>query len=339
MALISNNTYLTVSQMTDNAQWILTYLTQHGWSSNAVFGMLGNMQTESTINPGLWQNMDAGNTKLGFGLVQWTPATKFIDWAQSNGYLIGDIKAQCERIVYEVNNNLQWQKVTTSMSFKEFSESTASVETLAELFELNYERHAGAVQPARKSQAKYWADHLIIDDGSTKVIEDAIAWAVKIANDDSHGYDQDYRWGPDYDCSSFMISAYRAAGLTVNATYTGDMRSGFLQAGFRDVTSEVIFSSGSGLKRGDVCLTVSGGHTGMFIGNGQFVHASINELGTAHGGKTGDQTGKEICTRSYYNKPWEYCLRYKSGGGGSVTPPDPTLKVSLIRWTPTPATV
>ena len=36
--------------------------------------------------------------------------------------------------------------------------------------------------------------------------EKAVTWAIKIANDPAHGYDQDNRWGPDYDCSSLVIS-------------------------------------------------------------------------------------------------------------------------------------
>ena len=59
------------------------------------------------------------------------------------------------------------------------------------------------------------------------VIESAVAWAIETANDNSHGYSQANRWGPDYDCSSFVISAYQQAGLTLRehgATYTGNMR-------------------------------------------------------------------------------------------------------------------
>ena len=40
------------------------------------------------------------------------------------------------------------------------------------------------------------------------VIESAVNWAVGIANDNSHGYDQNSRWGVDYDCSSLVISAF-----------------------------------------------------------------------------------------------------------------------------------
>jgi cell wall-associated NlpC family hydrolase len=60
---------------------------------------------------------------------------------------------------------------------------------------------------------------------------------------------------------------------------------------------------------GDVLLH-EGRHTAIYIGNGQLVHASINEKGTIVGGIPGDQTGKEICIRSYYNHPWNSVLRY-----------------------------
>ena len=41
--------------------------------------------------------------------------------------------------------------------------------------------------------------------------EKAVTWAIEIANDPAHGYDQDNRWGPDYDCSSLVISAWQQA--------------------------------------------------------------------------------------------------------------------------------
>lgn len=37
-------------------------------------------------------------------------------------------------------------------------------------------------------------------------------------------------------------------------------------------------------------------------------HASIDENGKIQGTTAGDQTGKEICTRSWYNKPWNVYL-------------------------------
>lgn len=40
-------------------------------------------------------------------------------------------------------------------------------------------------------------------------------------------------------------------------------------------------------------------------------HASIDERGKANSGSAGDQTGKEVCTRAWYSKPWDVMLRYK----------------------------
>lgn len=41
------------------------------------------------------------------------------------------------------------------------------------------------------------------------------------------------------------------------------------------------------------------------------VHASIDERGKIAGGAAGDQTGREVCTRNWYSKPWDTHLRYK----------------------------
>lgn len=144
------------------------------------------------------------------------------------------------------------------------------------------------------------------------LIETAVKWALSIAADSSHGYDQTNRWGPDYDCSSLVISAWAAAGAPVKtngATYTGNMRTAFLASGFADVTGQISLPTGSGLVRGDVLLNTVH-HTALYIGDGQIVHAAGNEKGGITGGQTGDQTGGEICTRSYYNYPWDCVLRY-----------------------------
>ena len=140
------------------------------------------------------------------------------------------------------------------------------------------------------------------------IIQDAVAWARQIAADDSHGYDQTNRWGADYDCSSFVISAYKAAGVPLECTYTGDMRGDMLRRGFADVTASVNLSTGAGVQEGDVLLNYAR-HTALALGGGRIVQASINERATATGGQTGDQTGREIYERTYYNDPWDCGLR------------------------------
>ena len=153
--------------------------------------------------------------------------------------------------------------------------------------------------------------------------EKAIKQMESWAQDSSHGYDQDYRWGEkgDFDCSSAVIQAWQNAGVPVKtkgATYTGDMKAVFISCGFTDVTSKVNRSTGSGLQRGDVLLNETH-HVAMYCGNGKEVEASINEKGTAIGGQPGDQTGKEFLVRSYRNYPWDCVLRYQESNSESTT--------------------
>jgi hypothetical protein len=158
---ISKNEFLTLDEMKINAEYILTYLLNEGWTKNSICGSLGNMQTESTINPGIWQNLDEGNESLGYGLVQWTPSTKYTNWCQDLGLVPGDMNSNLLRIIYEVENGLQW--IATSdypLSFQEFIVSTESPEYLAQAFLKNYERPADQDQPNRSTQARYWWDTL-----------------------------------------------------------------------------------------------------------------------------------------------------------------------------------
>lgn len=152
------------------------------------------------------------------------------------------------------------------------------------------------------------------------IIETATSWAEGIAKDDTHGYDQIHRWGKDYDCSSFVISAYNNAGVKTGATYTGNMKTLFLAHGFKDVTKEVNLATGSGLQRGDVLVVHNNKHqhTAIYTGNGYEVEASINEKGTATGGKTGDQTGREILIRTYRPSFYTTVLRYSNPTDTSV---------------------
>lgn len=43
----------------------------------------------------------------------------------------------------------------------------------------------------------------------------------------------------------------------------------------------------------------------------KIAHASIDERNSAKGGAAGDQTGKELCIRDYYDKPWDFVIRIK----------------------------
>jgi len=152
-----------------------------------------------------------------------------------------------------------------------------------------------------------------VTEQATKTME---AWA----NDAVHGYDQSQRWGPDYDCSSAVISAWEKSGVPVKskgASYTGNMYRVFLECGFEDVTAEIELTYGVGLQRGDVLLNHAN-HTAMYAGAGKTVEASINEKGTTTGGMSGDQNGREFLLRGYRNYPWDAVLRYTGKGAGKA---------------------
>ncbi len=141
---------------------------------------------------------------------------------------------------------------------------------------------------------------------SNSPAKSAVSWATQVANDDSHGYSQSNRNGnPDYDCSSFVISAYDNAGVPVKesgASYTGDMKSAFVDQGFTWTPGN---PSVDDLKPGDVLLK-EGVHTEMYVGDGKLVGAHDN-----YDGVTGDSSGKEISVGNYYSHPWDGVLRYE----------------------------
>ena len=144
-------------------------------------------------------------------------------------------------------------------------------------------------------------------------VEFAVRWCLSIAADDSHGYSQINRWGPDYDCSSLIITAYQKAGIpvkTAGATVTYNMTEPFLKCGFEIVRSWNK-ATGEGLIRGDVVLNTAN-HVELYLGNSQLVKASQDENGSIYGPQSGDQTKQEIRTSGYYNYPWDLALRYKN---------------------------
>ena len=142
------------------------------------------------------------------------------------------------------------------------------------------------------------------------VIDQAVSWAVDIANDDTYRYVWG-GWGASdggYDCSHFVITAYKNAGIDTGATYTGDMYSTFTQHGFQDVTNQVDFASGSGLKKGDV----------LIAHNDKSQHAALVQ---ADGGTTVEAWCSAygiVANKQYRNDNWDYALRYPENGSATT---------------------
>lgn len=134
-------------------------------------------------------------------------------------------------------------------------------------------------------------------------IKKAVEWAVKIANDPTHGYDQEQRNGPDYDCSSLVATALKQAGFNVSEkSWTGNLKEQLMAEGFYLCTAPWMV--------GDIHLNTQK-HVCMSVDADMIVEASLNELGGIAGGQSGDQTGNEISIKPFYEyrHGWNYHLR------------------------------
>lgn len=96
---ITGNMYLSRSEMDNNAVKFYYTMTRLGCSYNAILGMLANIEHESNINPGIWEELRV--RWRGYGLTQWSPYTKYSNWAGSDWENNG--QKECERIIYEGN--------------------------------------------------------------------------------------------------------------------------------------------------------------------------------------------------------------------------------------------
>lgn len=160
---------LTTAQMQENAEYIYAYLTDQGWSIEAICGLLGNMQWESGINPGRWQSDNVGATSSGYGLVQWTPASDYIAWCGDRDP--SDMDVSLSRIIYELEHGVQYYGTNDyPLSFRSFSKSTETPYYLACAFAWNYERswtvlygseaEKEALRQKRGSAAESWYNYL-----------------------------------------------------------------------------------------------------------------------------------------------------------------------------------
>lgn len=160
------------------------------------------------------------------------------------------------------------------------------------------------------------------------------------------GYSQPNRWSiralsgqsapgarAEADCSSMVATAADDVGLpTGGATYTGDMRSALVSAGWGCLPWAATGGDSANLYTGDVLLSeaASGGvgHVAVYVGEDRICEAWIDGTGdiggSAWGDGPGDSGGETRCV-SFYAHPytarglWTHVLR---------PPEDPTTSAS-----------
>lgn len=188
------NTVLHQPEMQQNSLYICDYYRSRNLMTvNAIAGMLGNFESESTINPNRVENTaisrwpNWGN--YGYGLAQWTPwytkqkndgswydpanyhgtnSPTYGYWAEKKGYLpdastggtIGQMDIQLEYLNLGLGG---WTNDSGyfKMRWSEFKASTWAASELAKVFYRNYERSASGSYGNRPANGTKWYNYLV----------------------------------------------------------------------------------------------------------------------------------------------------------------------------------
>jgi len=142
----------------NTAQTIWAELRAGGFSAGAAAGILGNAQAESGIIADRWEGDRTGNLAGGYGLLQWTPATKLMDWAKTEGLNAAALETQIKRILWEVQTGTQFSK--PGESFIVWAGSEMTPEQAADDFVRYYERPAVVNSTTRQQFARQWFNAL-----------------------------------------------------------------------------------------------------------------------------------------------------------------------------------
>jgi len=139
---ISGNRQLTDDERDNNGYLVADDLLgrRARWALPQVAAIIGNMQQESHINPGIY------STGGSFGLLQWGAGNlpRMRDWLYLHGYNFDSGTGQCQFLVNEGNTNTNWYMrnapltMPTWQSFLYYNGDYDSVGDLTETFARNY---------------------------------------------------------------------------------------------------------------------------------------------------------------------------------------------------------
>lgn len=168
MAWITSRNKLTLEQMRNNATEFYNAMSANGWSLNAIAGVLGNMQWESSINAGVIEGFLISSLppNKGYGLIQWTDShatdvrqNPLWKWVYENygDYEWDNPERQC--VFINGDDEAYWiARPNYKMSYGEFKVSEESPDYLAKAYFYNRER--GTWFDARANSAVYWYEFL-----------------------------------------------------------------------------------------------------------------------------------------------------------------------------------
>lgn len=147
------------SDQTDNASEIWrTLVNVYGWTENSASAVIGNFQYESALNPGQFEHGKNYSMSDGFGLGQWTPATKISNYIGSTNK--NDMADGAKQMLYFLASPGQYSTYFLNpdgssryysetglpyiTNMADFSRSNASIEKLTKLWAICWERPGSA---------------------------------------------------------------------------------------------------------------------------------------------------------------------------------------------------
>lgn len=160
------------SKVLENATEIYNQMRAAGWTHNAAVAALGNLAHESGMNPGQWQGGYFENFNGGFGLAQWTPATRISNYcgsraesAMSDGamqmrYLLNNQPNQWSTYYINSSGYSSYYKITVPYysTFSAFKAGSDSVADMTAAYCICWERPSAqyAAISTRQEYAAYY---------------------------------------------------------------------------------------------------------------------------------------------------------------------------------------
>ena len=319
-ALLAGN----AAPFTGNEEIVYEYFRSKGLNPAQIAAIMANIKAESGFNPAA-VNENSGAS----GLFQWLggrldnlkrrAAARGKDWT--------DMQTQLDYAWEEMKGN-GWNGNNAQKNA--FFTSTDPRQA-AIIFATYWERMGSSQEAERRGEIamEYYATIInamnrAANPGGIGNLE-YVQWALNIAADNSHGYDQGPNGSdgpgisrdgkPDYDCSSLVYYALKSSGFDVGnsafSTYT--MVPILLKAGFEQHE----FRSLSELQTGDILYVHNSRiqHTEIYYQDGKSVGAH-----TDYDGKPGDSSGNEVSVDGA-GTSWSHyfrCTTLSSGTGSGA---------------------
>lgn len=158
------NQYISTADTYTNAVAAYYYFTSvGGYTDAAIAGMLGNFDVESGIDPNLWEGLTIGTG--GYGIAQWTPASKYRNWATSEGIDMTDPDengpGQCRWIDEQTVPTGQWQQKAAfnNMTWAEYKELT-DPDYASRAFGRCWEGYGTQTEEQRAQRSVYWYNEI-----------------------------------------------------------------------------------------------------------------------------------------------------------------------------------